>query len=329
MGLRAERRAPALVPLNPAMRFQVFLLGLAFTLGLTILAQARQVNWRGLSNRAHETSSGAAWDATFVLEVGAFASGFTPTPANTADWHTHWHAADRTVFRPSDRLFVSSHVVASSNSATPLGQQAYIWGYSARAQSSEWILLTSESWIWPAASNLAFPLTWVVTPDRAEAILGTLSDAEGTPYLTSAPVDAPLPVLLPSQWQATQFTPEDLNDASISAWLADPDGDGLTNQMEFALGTDPWSPLAGPSPFSLSWIDEERLELRLTRLPERLVLIEMQYATHYHENWIRFGDSGAEGFTRNSLVAQVLEDFVQPLEKQFYRLQASWIVPPP
>lgn len=40
-------------------------------------------------------------------------------------------------------------------------------------------------------------------------------------------------------WAATQFSPQELGDAQISGASADPDGDGLPNLLEYALGLDP------------------------------------------------------------------------------------------
>ncbi|OAI43146.1 hypothetical protein AYO41_02820 [Verrucomicrobia bacterium SCGC AG-212-E04] len=40
-------------------------------------------------------------------------------------------------------------------------------------------------------------------------------------------------------WQAAKFTPAELADSTISGAMADPDKDGWTNLMEYALGSDP------------------------------------------------------------------------------------------
>jgi endonuclease I len=40
-------------------------------------------------------------------------------------------------------------------------------------------------------------------------------------------------------WQDTHFTPAELSDANISGATADPDGDGIPNLAEYALGHDP------------------------------------------------------------------------------------------
>lgn len=46
-------------------------------------------------------------------------------------------------------------------------------------------------------------------------------------------------------WAAAQFTPEQLADATVSGPQADPDGDGLVNLVEYALGLVPLTPDSG------------------------------------------------------------------------------------
>jgi hypothetical protein len=43
-------------------------------------------------------------------------------------------------------------------------------------------------------------------------------------------------------WKASFFTPAQLADSTISGDNADPDGDGIANLMEYALGMDPTVP---------------------------------------------------------------------------------------
>jgi len=45
-----------------------------------------------------------------------------------------------------------------------------------------------------------------------------------------------------ASWAAEEFEPEEMSQPSISGKLADPDGDGLTNFMEYALDGDPTYP---------------------------------------------------------------------------------------
>ncbi len=69
------------------------------------------------------------------------------------------------------------------------------------------------------------------------------SQAGNTNYLAAANVDRAFEVTTSAQsWITTHFTESELDDEAISGPTADPDGDGLTNLLEYALGLDPRSP---------------------------------------------------------------------------------------
>ncbi len=303
----------------------IILLILSFL--LTLSSHAHQINWRGIGGRAHEMSDGTPLGATFVFEIGSFSDGFVPTPSNTAEWQDHWQVADRTSYREEENLFVSSFVVESSNPTTPLGGKAYIWGYDAQSGSDEWILIHSETWIWPRAGSSPFPKTWVVSASRDQTVIGTLGDQEGTPYIATAPAEGSIPVILASAWQSAHFTPEEIGDEAIGAWLADPDQDGWPNQLEFALGTDPWVPQSALSTFELNWLDEDRVGLSIARLPDRLISVSIHYSDD-HSHWLGSGDLWAEGFVTETLRIQEVIHLARTLPRRFYRLQAEWLVPP-
>ena len=46
-------------------------------------------------------------------------------------------------------------------------------------------------------------------------------------------------------WRQLRFTSGQRADASVSGKDADPDGDGIPNFLEYALGSDPWVPSLG------------------------------------------------------------------------------------
>ena len=71
-------------------------------------------------------------------------------------------------------------------------------------------------------------------------VLGAV-DGDGVPFhMMSANVGSqPLPDLSGDDWRLIYFTTAELADDSVSGWTADPDRDGNSNAVEFALGTNP------------------------------------------------------------------------------------------
>lgn len=59
-------------------------------------------------------------------------------------------------------------------------------------------------------------------------------------------------------WRGGYFSPEELIDPLVSGESADPDGDGMPNLMEYAFGSDPWTPSIPPITTSLA---DGRLQL--------------------------------------------------------------------
>lgn len=75
-------------------------------------------------------------------------------------------------------------------------------------------------------------------------------------------------------WRARHFTTEELNRDDISGSLADPDGDGLPNLSEYALGGDPFQPDSDVLPAVA--IANDRLSLTFTRIADPALLYCVQ-----------------------------------------------------
>ncbi|WP_269539155.1 Ig-like domain-containing protein [Cerasicoccus fimbriatus] len=74
-----------------------------------------------------------------------------------------------------------------------------------------------------------------------------------------------------NDWQGEHFTEQELGDPAISSDEADPDSDGLSNLIEYALGHDPKEPSAVSRPAAA--FDGAHLSFLFKRIPARTDLI--------------------------------------------------------
>lgn len=232
------------------------------------MAQAGQVDWSSSAFSIHERSDGTALDDSFVFELGAFANGFVPTNANTAEWSTHWEVAQRAPFNPDTQIVAGSFVTESSTAPFDVASKGYLWGLSL-THPGEWVLLTNTSWKWPALGGANPPVSWTVA--NATAIVGQVN-ASGSPFFLrtgSVPSSNPIPWVTGTEWQTDHFTAQQITEGTAD-WLADPDGDGKTNLDEMTFGTDP---LAADNVFGVSVTvsPNDTLELTVTRAPNHVL----------------------------------------------------------
>ncbi|MEO5917755.1 MAG: thrombospondin type 3 repeat-containing protein [Luteolibacter sp.] len=198
----------------------------------TVPAEAGLAYWGSEGFVENADSHSRPWTSDFSMELGVFEKGFVPTFENRDQWNEKWSKLDVAEFDAQEARFAG---VVDLSQALPAGvdSQVYFWAKNGNdlTKGPEWLLLTRPEWKWPALSAVGSPaITWT-TGAPASPVLGEIG-ANGF-HLTSARV-VPVPVLL-DQWLAGYFP----NPASDRNPDADPDGDGLSNRLEYFLGSNP------------------------------------------------------------------------------------------
>ncbi|MEK7952021.1 hypothetical protein [Luteolibacter soli] len=201
---------------------------------LTKAMEARTLRWFCDAQTVNLGSDGTPMDGGFRFEVGVFASGFTPTTANTSQWAANWSAAQRTVYNATTKVFTSQYTVTSNAAPFTVGAVAYVWGFGGRA-GNEWTLFRATSWTWPLSDTLnPTAISWNAK-DATQVVVGSIHST-GTPFLmqSSAVTHSVPPTSTYAQWQN-----EELSGVALNGPEEDADGDGIKNVQEFVFGTRP------------------------------------------------------------------------------------------
>lgn len=205
--------------------------------GISILS-ASQINFNStasLTTEINRTSVGEPWDENYLMDLGVFDAGFVPTPSNLIVWAQHWHTASRVPYNPKFRAFTGSLLVPANTGAFTVGARAYLWVFNPRGLGGEWVLVTASSWLWPDGSDtIGLPLNWSVA-GATQVVVGRVNPDSGTHMRSILAGTAQPPLLNYATWAAARFTVV----SPASQPDADPDGDGISNRMEFALGLEP------------------------------------------------------------------------------------------
>jgi hypothetical protein len=134
--------------------------------------------------------------------------------------------------------------------------------YSDPFDTVSWTKISGPSWLSTDTSgNLSGTPTW------SDIGLNTFVFRVTDSYGAWADLTVLINVLHPyNNWRASNFTTGELGNPAISGFSADPDGDGVPNLLEYALGGNPKNSLSSATPFvsSVPVGPEERLTLTFT-----------------------------------------------------------------
>jgi hypothetical protein len=229
--------------------------------GLGSSAPAASVDWSSPILTTNLTSTGAPLDDSWVFELGAFSGTFIPTSANTAQWAANWVPAQREFYNikplepgiPRNGFTGRTYELTSNAPPFSTNRFGYIWGHNCSTSNGEWILVSASTWKWPlyspgnpGGSNVSWSII-----DATNIIVGQLNGS-GFFMKMAAVGSAPLPTIPPTDWKSIVFSSVELANPAISSWNADPDVDGMSNLLEYAMGRDPLNANLIGEP-TLSW----------------------------------------------------------------------------
>ncbi len=197
-----------------------------------LLAEQKAIIEWGSDAYSHATDSSASnIDESFIFELGSFNSSFNPSDRST--WAASWNSVDRTTFNEDGNFFQQTSTLDQSNIPPSQNSRPYIWGYRNRDGSAEWILLSNPNWAWPTPTNLNLPIPTRFLVSEATTIeTGFLDPTSGSWATQQAADSSPKISLL--DWKKLYFP-----NGEESEDLDDPDGDGLSNRLEYFLGSNP------------------------------------------------------------------------------------------
>ena len=179
---------------------RTLIIALLLSLLSNATVQARAINWySGIGDNFLTADGVTLMDSTFSFELGGFGSGFTPDQTNFSLWQTNWVVFDSATtanggWNPTpgisnygdqaSTISAGGLLVNSSDTGNTftIGQQAYIWTFNSKSlnSGSEWSLISSPSWTFPAADSLSLPLDWQISDPGIAAVAGATSFDGGT-----------------------------------------------------------------------------------------------------------------------------------------------------
>lgn len=294
-------------------RLRVFFPSIAyipvFAAGLMLFthrSDAGLIHWGSKGFVENSDSKGCVWTPDFKMSAGIFTAGFTPTFENRSDWAANWIDLGSAVFDAEEKRFAGV-IDTASHSGIATGSRIYFWAKNGSdlTKGPEWILLTSASWTWPGATPSSTPaLVWTTGETSVAPVIGLA--AGGDCHLTSQAL-RPVPVSK-EDWLAQKLPPG-------FATTEDSDGDGLSDTLEYFLGSHPGDSSSAIVPSIEASGNEALLSLKRNPYAESAYILE---ASDDLKTWVRVSDTPVTD--RPDLIeTQVAVDPKKP--SRFFRFQ--------
>lgn len=181
------------------------------------------------SGGGHLKANGQPLGYDCMVEVGAFTVGFDPESGNRALWKANWHPIKRVNYFTDTQDFTAAVLIENNNVPYTTTNKIWVWVFDS---SGNWNLFSNTSWLWPNTNFPDFGLPTTYSPSTANIVrAGSVSNSN--PELTCELVtDAAGPGVTFPQWAELKL-PEGFRTKG-----GDYDGDGQSNLMEYALGSD-------------------------------------------------------------------------------------------
>lgn len=222
---------------------------------LIAATHAGSIHWGSKGYVDNSDSKGRTWDAGYVMSIGAFRDGFTPTFDNREQWTTEWRELGTATYDYEEKRFAGT-VETDAHPHVTAGAEIYFWAKNGDdlTKGPEWVLVTRDTWRWPARVSSVTPaIVWTTDEQSVSLVVGD-AGKNGKHLISRALRPVPIPK---SAWLEQHFG----NDTVAMAADQDPDGDGLPNALEYFLGTDPKDAASTAAPVMEGTGDTVRLKL--------------------------------------------------------------------
>ncbi len=241
------------IPFPPLCR------ALLLALSLWPAAHAGLLQWGSRGFVENADSKGRNWDGAYSMTLGVFKGSFVPSFENREQWTDQWMELGTAVYDAEEKRFAGS-IDTDAQPTIAAGTKVYFWAKNGEdlTKGPEWVLLTQDTWKWPAASTAITPaVTWTTGEKSISLIVGE-SGKNGRHLISRAlrPV-----AVSEADWLAKYLGA----DPKFTDANADPDGDGLPNALEYFLGSDPADASSTKSPAMQT--DGPAVRLNLERNP--------------------------------------------------------------